>query len=106
LSSFITYLAFTGLLFETPIHNYTPYLGKGITIKAGSSAIVFTKEIREGKINLKTDILVSQRYFDPKDRYNYSDKDPTIKVEKDLQEYIINKIYGCHVVVTNCSVSR
>jgi hypothetical protein len=66
-----------------------------VQINPASTALIFTKEIKEGKADLKVDILVAQRFFDPKDRYVYSDEDPSIKIEKDISEYIINKVYGC-----------
>ena len=49
-----------------------------------SPAIVFTKEIKEGKADLKAHILVSQRFFDPNDRYLFDDDDPNITTEKDI----------------------
>lgn len=29
-----------------------------------------------------------------------------MKVEKDVDEFIVNRIYGCQVIVTNCSVTK
>jgi hypothetical protein len=48
-----------GLPFEAPSHKYTPYEGKGVTIEAASTSLVFTKEIKEGRADLKVDILVA-----------------------------------------------
>lgn len=101
----IAVLALMGVPFETPNHVYVPYQGKGVQIEAAESALLFTKEIKEGKAELKVDILVAQRFFDPGNRYEYSEEDPTVKVEKDISEYIVNKIYGCQVIVTNCSIT-
>lgn len=67
---------------------------------------MFTKEIKEGKADIKVDILVAQRFFDPKNRFDYDDEDPTLKIEKDIDEFIVNRIYGCQVIVTNCSVTK
>jgi hypothetical protein len=33
-----------------------------------------------------------------------SEDDPNLKIEKNIEEYVINKMYGCKVIVTNCSV--
>lgn len=55
----IMVLALMSLPFETPNHKYTPLDGKGVSIQVASSALVFTKEIKEGKADLKVDILVA-----------------------------------------------
>jgi hypothetical protein len=68
--------------------------------------LVFTKEIKEGSADIKVDILAAQRFFDPSNRYDYSEEDPSIRIEKDIVEYVVNKIYGCQVIVTNCSITR
>ena len=52
-------LAFMALPFESKSHKYTPIEGKGVEIEAASSLIVFMKEIREGKSDLKVDILIA-----------------------------------------------
>ena len=55
----IAVLALMGLPFESANHKYTPYEGKGVSITTGSTSLVFTKEIKEGKADLKVDILVA-----------------------------------------------
>jgi len=57
--------------------------------------MIFYKEIREGKSDIRSDILIAQRFYDPKDRYVFSEEEPEMKLEKDVEDYIINKIYGC-----------
>ena len=90
----VAVLALMDLPFTSPNHKYTPYEGKGVQIELAANALIFTKEIKEGEANLRQDILVNQRFFDPNDRYVHQDDDPTIKMEKDVSEYIINKVYG------------
>lgn len=99
-------LSFMALPNENPSHKYTPVEGKGVEIEAAGNLVVFMKEVREGNSDLKVDILVAQRFFDPKDRYVYSDEDPGVKFEKDIKEYIVDKVYGCQVIVTNCSITK
>lgn len=52
-------LAFMGLPFESPNHVYKPYAGKGLEIQAKGNLLMFTKEIKEGRADLKLDILVA-----------------------------------------------
>jgi len=102
----IACLTFIGLPFVAKDPILKNLEGKSVQIEAVSNQIIFYKEIREGSADLKPDILISQRYFDPKDRYTFSDDDPDLKLEKDVQEFIIDKIYLGQVIVTNCSMSR
>jgi len=55
----IAVLTFMGLPSENRSHKYTPLEGKGVEIEANGNLIVFTKEVREGKSDLKVDILVA-----------------------------------------------
>jgi hypothetical protein len=52
-------LTFMGVPFESPNHIYNPYQGKGVEITAKGNLLMFTKEIKEGKADLKVDILVA-----------------------------------------------
>lgn len=29
-----------------------------------------------------------------------------LRVEREVEEYVINRVYGCQVAVTNCSVAE
>jgi len=98
-------LSFMGLPFKAGSHNYKNHEGRGVTIEGGSDAVVLHKEISEGKADLKPEILISQRFFDPKDRYTQQEDDPGVEIEKEVDQYVINKIYGCKVTVTNVSVA-
>ena len=99
-------LSLITLSFENGNHIYSNIEGRGLEIKADSSIILFKKEIKEGKSQLNNSILVTQRFYDPADRYTTAENDPTLTIEKPVDEYLINKIYGCQVVVTNCSVAN
>ena len=52
-------LAFMGVPFESPNHIYSPFEGKGVEIAASGNLLMFTKEIKEGKADIKVDILVA-----------------------------------------------
>lgn len=65
--------------------------------------IIFHKEIKSAKVNTSS-VLVSQNFFDPKNRYIYEKNE---KIEKYVNnEFLINTVYGCQVVITNVSCSR
>lgn len=61
----IAVLALIGLPNEAPVQEYKQLDGKGVEIVVKRSAILFTKEIKEGQAQLRNDILVAQRFFDP-----------------------------------------
>lgn len=46
-------------------------------------------------------IICSQKIIDPNDLYIYDDKNPNIKIEKFVKDYIVRKVYSLKVVVTN-----
>jgi len=91
----IAALSFLALPFEAKSHNYESYEGKGIKITLATNAIIFAKQIKEGQAALREDILISQKFFDPDDRYVFSDENPDDKYEKVIAEYVIDKRYGC-----------
>ena len=105
-ATMLTVLAFISLPFELNSHNYKSLAGKGLEITAAGNSIIFHKEIKECQSNLKNDLLIAQRFFDPQDRYQVSEDDPDVKFEKDVDEFIVDKIYGCEVIITNLSVTR
>lgn len=50
--------------------------------------------------------MINQRFYDIRDKYEYSEEDTNQKFEKDAKEFIINKVYGMQVIITNCSSSN
>ncbi|CAD8054408.1 unnamed protein product [Paramecium sonneborni] len=94
----IAVLALISLPNEAPVQEYKQFEGKGVEI--------ITKQIKESKAQLRQDILIAQRFFDPKDRFIKSEDDPELQLENDITECLIDKIYGCKVIITNCSSTR
>ena len=75
-----------------------------LTLSPENNCFVFSKQISEVKGEaLDLDFLISQRFYDPEDRYYFLD-DGT-KAEKPVREFKKGKIYGSRVVVTNSTVS-
>jgi len=106
LTELIATLALLSLPFKPKAHSYTNYEGRGLQIEAASDFIIFTKAVAEADSDLKGEILIIQRFFDVQDRYTESEEEPGLQVEKEVDQYIINKIYGSTVIVTNSSSSR
>ncbi|MEM7013970.1 MAG: hypothetical protein AAF585_21125, partial [Verrucomicrobiota bacterium] len=74
-----------------------------IKITAGSPVIVFHQEI-EGADDGDGQLLVSQNFFDPQNRYLEENGQRTDKFVTD--EFLRGKSYGCSIVVTNPTSSR
>lgn len=56
--------ALLDLPFQDPKHHKYKSDGKrGIKITAGSNMILFKKEIKEGKVELKNDLIITHRYY-------------------------------------------
>ena len=70
-STLLAVLAFIDLPFEEASHSYNNISGKQLEISMSSNAIIFHKEIKECQSSLKKDLIISQRFFDPNDRYTY-----------------------------------
>ena len=77
-----------------------------LKLTAGSNCIIFSKEIQEkGDKKLDLDILISQRFYDPFDRYVHS-SDGHTKMLKNVNEFLVGKLYVSRVAITNSSETR
>lgn len=68
--------------------------------------ILFCKQMNEksaGKVDME--IIVSQRFYDPLDKYIYDEANPSISTLKKVDEFLVGKIYTSRVAVTNSSES-
>jgi hypothetical protein len=74
-----------------------------ITIIAESSFFMFVKEVKSVEYTRRYGILVSQRFFDPSDPY-INEEDGT-KLERNVTEFLKDKMYTCQTVITNTSVA-
>ncbi|MHC4202411.1 MAG: hypothetical protein ACYSU0_20660, partial [Planctomycetota bacterium] len=95
-------MALVDLPFDAPEHE-TKYEGKRLTITAKGPAVAFHKEIKAAEIARGTPVLVSQNFFKLGDRYRHEGGERFDKYVTD--EFIVNAVYGCQVVLTNPSSS-
>ena len=76
-----------------------------IEVKSGK-LIQFCKQMNEGSAGkIDMDIIVSQRFYDPLDKYIYDETNPNISTLKRIEEFLVGKIYTSRVAVTNSSES-
>lgn len=85
---------------DASIHQYKADKSRGVNIIAGSSAIIFKKEIKEVEVDIKQDFIVTHRYkrIDEYGLKNYSIDDEAVP-----REFLINVPYECEVIMTNVS---
>jgi hypothetical protein len=92
------------LPFEAKEHK-TEFVGVKMTLSAASPMIVYHEEIQQAdKVAENTPILVSQNFFRHGDRHRMVNGEQVDKFVTD--EFLVDVVYGCHLVVTNPTSSR
>jgi len=84
----------------------TPQGGSStVVIKARETPqLIFQKVLKQSQVESGEGILVSQTFFDPFDRYHVSKGE---RIEKTIRdEFLIQKIYGAKLVITNVSSNK
>lgn len=100
----LTALAAIDLPFEAGKHE-TKFDGAKMTLKAASPMIVYHEEIKAAKQAEKpVPILVSQNFYRHGDRHRLENGEQVDKFVSD--EFVIQTVYGCQVVVTNPTSAR
>ncbi|CAK83775.1 unnamed protein product (macronuclear) [Paramecium tetraurelia] len=97
----ISVLALISLPFESPKHTQQQSGNKGIELLYPSSALILIKEIQEAQVQPNSRIIINQSFFDPQNEEIEDQKDN--EDEEDLRYFSIKKVYGCKVVVSNCT---
>ncbi|MCY2932307.1 MAG: hypothetical protein NTV86_23000, partial [Planctomycetota bacterium] len=96
-------LAVLDLPFEAPKHE-SRFDEAAFTLTPAAALIVFHKEIKETPLATDKTILVNQNYFRQDDRYRHVNNEQLDKFVTD--EFLVQTVYGCQVVVTNTTSSR
>ncbi len=94
LTAIIGALSLLDLPYLSAEHGFRTMEGRSAELKAASNLIIFKKEVKESRGDLRTNILVAQRYVDWEQR---GDEDAKI------EEFLVNHIYTCQVIITNIS---
>ena len=81
--------------------------GSKLTIECTKGRFVqFCKQMNEksaGKVEL--DVILSQRFYDPLDKYVFDEVNPNLSTLKQIDEFLVGKLYASRVAVTNSSES-
>eukprot|EP01022_Parablepharisma_sp_SALTPOND_P023502 TRINITY_DN4_c0_g1_i6.p1 TRINITY_DN4_c0_g1~~TRINITY_DN4_c0_g1_i6.p1 ORF type:complete len:2304 (-),score=338.43 TRINITY_DN4_c0_g1_i6:3914-10825(-) len=75
-------------------HGFRTMEGRSAELKAASNLVIFKKEIKESKGEIRSNILVAQRYVDWEQRGDEDQK---------IEEFLVNHIYVGQVIITNIS---
>jgi hypothetical protein len=73
-------------------HKFKSDKKRGINITAGGNAILFKKEIKEGKCEIKNDLMMIHRY-----KHLIEDN------KNEEEDMLINQPYKCEIIMTNIS---
>lgn len=99
-SEWIFFLAFLSLPFEKQNETLTRSNNR-LEIKSQSQSIVFSKQLIERPIEREElDIIVSQKFFNEEEPAYDSNRN---RVYNSLKQFVMGKIYGSKVAVTNMS---
>ena len=83
----------------------TEFKGTQMTLTAASPMIVYHEEIQPAaKVAEHTPILVSENFFRSGDQFRQENGEQVDKFV--TEEFLIDTIYGCHIVVTNPTSSK
>lgn len=97
-------LALLDLPFTASEHK-TEFKGTTMTLVAGSPMIVFHEEIQQAaKVAEFAPILVSQNYYRIGERHKQVNNEQVDKFVS--EEFLVDTVFGCHIVVTNPTSSR
>lgn len=73
---------------------------------AKGTFMLFCKQLNDksaGQIDM--DIIVTQRFFDPVDKYTYDQNNTNLSTLKKVDEFLTGKLYSARIAVTNSSDS-
>lgn len=92
-------LAVLDLPFDAAKHE-TAFEGTKMTLKAGSPLVAYHEEIQPAPAAIgETSILVSQNFFRYGDRYRHVNNEQLDRFV--TEEFLVDTVYGCQVVITN-----
>jgi hypothetical protein len=97
-------LALVDLPFKAAEHK-TEFKGTQMTLTAAGPMIVYHEEIQPAaKVAEHTPILVSENFFRSGDQFRQENGEQVDKFV--TEEFLIDTVYGCHIVVTNPTSSK
>ena len=97
LTEIMACLTLLELPYRSAQHGFRTLEGRSAELKAASNMIIFKKEVKETNENIRSNILVAQRFVDWE-----------FKTDEDnlIEEYLVNHIYTGEVIITNISSKK
>ena len=78
--------------------------GKDLVLGSTQNFLVLCKRIEEKTTpQFKMDIIVNQKFYDPVDKYKYDEVEADVKTLKQVDEFLVGKIYSSEITITNTS---
>jgi hypothetical protein len=75
-------------------------------LQCSENALLFCKRMKEKRTDpLNMELVISQKFYDPVDKFVYDEKDPSVYTIKEVAEYLTGKIYEGRVAFTNIGES-
>ena len=96
-------LAFYDLPF-TPGAVATKTEDYNLELTSTENYLVLCKRMQEKKTDsIEMDLIVSQKFYDPTEKYRFDENDPSIKSIKQVEEFLAGRVYASQVTLTNIS---
>jgi hypothetical protein len=90
-------LVFTDIGKESALGERTAE-GKGLVARVTGNCLAFLRELREAEYRPQA-VSIFQKFFDNSERLCQNEEGEW--VENPVSEFVVNKVYGCQVIVTN-----
>jgi hypothetical protein len=75
-------------------------------LQCSENVLLFCKRMKEKRTDpLNMELVISQKFYDPVDKFVYDEKDPSVYTIKEVAEYLTGKIYEGRVAFTNIGES-
>ena len=98
-------LAFTDLPF-TAGDLQTRSEDQNLYIKSTKKIIILSKKIEQKRTDqLKMDLILSQKFYDPEDKFTFDETDKDIKRIKKVKKFVKGRVYESQISITNISES-
>lgn len=96
-------LAFTNLPF-TKGDLKSKSVEKDLQVSSSENFLVLVKKMEEKTTDpLNLDLIISQKFYDPQEKFSFDETDSTIRTIKEVHEFLKGKIYESQITFTNIS---
>jgi hypothetical protein len=98
-------LTFTRVPYKSGVVKQQEQTSRSFSMTSTAPFLVVVKstKVDANSLPMELELAVSQKFYDPTDKFIYDDKDPSIFSIKEVKEFLTAKIYECRVGITNLS---